>query len=271
MWADNLPTHRAYYSDRTAFLMALLSSFAYTRFEIDDGASLRPQLELVGLDLVGWFAEGETEGYVAESRDLAVLVFRGTTSGTDWKTNLRVKTLVYATRPDEAPVLVHQGFLNAWRRVDGKVGALITTTGAKPLYITGHSLGGAVAVVASALLDSARLAACYTFGAPRVGNRTFDLYVKPPHYRVVNGWDVVPLAPFAVLMRFAHGGDPRYIRAASTDVARWNRPVLRALGVAIFALVTFPFTGSIHGVRDHAIGLYADILRRIAATQAGPR
>ena len=53
-------------------------------------------------------------------------------------------------------------------------------------YITGHSLGGALAQIASAALSRDNLAACYTFGSPRVGTAGFDEQVKCPHYRVIN-------------------------------------------------------------------------------------
>ena len=55
------------------------------------------------------------------------------------------------------------------------------------LYVTGHSLGGALAQRATAALDRDTLAACYTFGSPRVATLAFDRLDKAPHYRVVNG------------------------------------------------------------------------------------
>ena len=147
---------------------------------------------------------------------------------------------------------------------------LLAGISGKPIYVAGHSLGGAVAVVASAMIGRDEVAACYTFGSPRVGNRTFDVYVKPPHYRIVNGWDVVPLVPFT-LMRYNHGGDPRYITRRSEDVARWNRPILRALFVNLVAAATLPFTRNLAGVRDHSIGLYVDLLYRITRARSSWR
>ena len=64
-----------------------------------------------------------------------------------------------------------------------------------PLYITGHSLGGALAVVATWYQSSQRLAACYTFGAPRVCNEELIDWFKTPIYRVVNGPDPVSFVP----------------------------------------------------------------------------
>lgn len=67
-------------------------------------------------------------------------------------------------------------------------------------------------------LSGDEIAACYTFGSPRVGDRSFDGYVKPPHYRVVNPFDAVPLVPFR-FMRYSHGGDPRYIKKGQAEAA----------------------------------------------------
>ena len=64
-----------------------------------------------------------------------------------------------------------------------------------PLYITGHSLGGALAVVATWYISSKQLAACYTFGAPRVGDAGLLGWYKTPIYRIVNAADPVPFVP----------------------------------------------------------------------------
>jgi len=85
----------------------------------------------------------------------------------------------------------------------------MATKGTVPIYITGHSLGGALAQIAGAVLGSDQVAACYTFGAPRVGNFYFDLWVKVPSYRVMNYADIVPQIPLPIVYR--HSGDPRYM------------------------------------------------------------
>ena len=76
-------------------------------------------------------------------------------------------------------------------------------------YITGHSLGGALAQIAAAALDRDNLAACYTFGSPRVGTAGFDEQVKCPHYRVINNWDLIPGLPLAFFRGYRHNGESR--------------------------------------------------------------
>jgi len=64
-----------------------------------------------------------------------------------------------------------------------------------PVFFTGHSLGGALATIATRELMPNDYAACYTYGAPRVGDYTYFEFVKTPIYRVVNSSDIVPRVP----------------------------------------------------------------------------
>jgi len=72
---------------------------------------------------------------------------------------------------------VHKGFYEAFSKLnEGKLGikekmdaVKASTNGAIAIYITGHSLGGALAQIAAAVLGTDQVAACYTFGSPRVG------------------------------------------------------------------------------------------------------
>jgi triacylglycerol lipase len=219
---SDLPTLRAAYSDRTAALMAYLASFAYRKdIETRGLTDVPPELNGLGFNRLTVFHNDLTDGWAffAESGALIVLAFRGTQSPLNWDTNCQTR-LIHPTGTD-ARLRVHQGFYSAFERLsDGvkgireKMKELETTTPANvPIYITGHSLGGALAQIATAVLGNDRLAACYTLGSPRVGHYIFDLWVKPPSYRVINYADIVPLVPIPVpfVMPYRHSGDPRYM------------------------------------------------------------
>jgi triacylglycerol lipase len=83
--------------------------------------------------------------------------------------------------------------------------AAIAGTECRQLWLTGHSLGGALAMLAANELFSraergaAPIAGVYTFGQPRVGNAGFrdayDTLLKGRTFRIVHGDDVVPRIP----------------------------------------------------------------------------
>lgn len=92
---------------------------------------------------------------------------------------------------------VHEGFHEAYESVEQQLNeALDELSGGKPLFITGHSLGGALATIAAKRLNfKSGIAACYTFGAPRVGDKEWISTIKTPIYRVVNAADAVTMLP----------------------------------------------------------------------------
>ena len=71
----------------------------------------------------------------------------------------------------------------------------------KQIVITGHSLGGALAILAAADLVPyyGRIHSIYTFGQPRIGNQQFAEWFQNLHqntFRIVHYADVVPhMAP----------------------------------------------------------------------------
>lgn len=68
------------------------------------------------------------------------------------------------------------------------------------IYLTGHSLGGAVSTLLSAELSlnkTLKLAPVYTFGEPRVGNKKFADWFNSiiTEYRVIHYRDIIPSYP----------------------------------------------------------------------------
>jgi predicted lipase len=78
------------------------------------------------------------------------------------------------------------------------------------IIITGHSLGGAMAVHCALDIKEifGRVNALYAFGQPRVGNQNFADYTQgkiSSYFRVINYQDMVPHVPQSIL-GFKHGG-----------------------------------------------------------------
>jgi pimeloyl-ACP methyl ester carboxylesterase len=89
------------------------------------------------------------------------------------------------------------------RHTWNKIERLLEDAADKPLFLTGHSMGGALAVLtACRLAKIGRPAvATYTFGSPRIGDRAFCAGYGLPTYRIVNGLDLVPEMPLASMKR----------------------------------------------------------------------
>jgi pimeloyl-ACP methyl ester carboxylesterase len=267
--AANVPTWRAAYSDRTCALMAAFCEIAYDRFEdmrTDNRQDLAIKLAGGGFTLINTYNSPiGTQAFLATSDQFAVLAFRGTAGLDDWGTNLNARR--EALDPARPQIKVHGGFLQAFKDVEALVRADVDKY-VKPtlgLYITGHSLGGAVAQIAAALLRRDNLAACYTYGAPRVGGLSLDRQVRCPHYRMVNAWDLVPAVPPPLWNGYLQGGDVRTLWGNAQRPDRHNRfPILQVLA-EIWALIVLPFSRRFLVIDDHMIWNYREKLEAIVA------
>lgn len=259
----NPPIKRAAYSDRTAWVMASMSQLVYERFEEKGKARdlLVQKLKGGGFELLGEFhsPKTDTQGFLVSNGEYAVLAFRGTevAKGTDIKTDAKAfRASVFEGR-------VHRGFAEAYKSIEAQALKALPKVKGLPLYITGHSLGAAVATIATQYLERDhelrdQIAACYTFGSPRVGNREFDRDLKSSVYRVVNTTDIVTVLPL-LSMGYTHIGDVRFLERAMGEIRR-GIPFLQRL--FFFLMATFRLFGPLVG--DHAIAEYRRKLEAVA-------
>ena len=145
-----------------------------------------------------------------------------------------------------------------------------------PIYLAGHSLGGALAQIGSAVLGCDQIAACYTFGSPRVGNKYFDLWVKPPSYRVVNFADIVPQVPWVGFpfppQLYVHSGDIRYLPHKMDGLIYRYQPNFIVRGwQLILGLLQLIRAGKILCIADHGVDEYRDKLEAIASARSQAR
>jgi hypothetical protein len=258
----SIPTFRAAYSDRTALLMARLSLRAYESFDKDKRSlvNFSKGFEALGLRQCEGLIDpaSGTAGYVVAGDELIAVVFRGTQDQLDWQTNFRLQFVAL-----QGGVEVHAGFFQAYLTIRDKLFETVKDLIEKPrpVYLTGHSLGGALAMMATAELSNHDdralrdcIAACYTFGSPKVGNRSFDQFVKVPLYRVTNGVDIVPFVPPWVGYRQV--GDTRYFGlpgvAPLRRAPRLWRQILRSLRM----LPGLLWSGRISNIADHNMRVY---------------
>lgn len=157
-------------------------------------------------------------GFVLQSSESSIISFRGTQQMNEWMQNILVQQVGHTQLfPFEFSGKVHRGFATLYSPIAQQVvDAARRLNKFRPVYITGHSLGASLAVLAAMdlamrvpeLKEQLRL---YTYAAPRVGNQEFaEVHSRLVlnHYRVVNMADGIPTAPPTTVGKliFVHAG-----------------------------------------------------------------
>jgi triacylglycerol lipase len=229
-----LPTPSPVYEAHTAWWLAQCSRLAY-----DSKLNIAKYLQQAGFDQVYFFDTAGTQGFLTlhpgDGQRIAILAFRGTEK--DYIDILTDIIILRNKLPDvedkeygEGPLFAHAGFLRAFQAVWGSAlpesicglmqdSAWIGPRGVSdiihekirhhqiPLFVTGHSLGGAIATLAAyhAVTHHPDIY-LYTFGSPRVTNRLLGQKVSTVlqgrSYRCVHGDDIVPRVP--PLLNYTH-------------------------------------------------------------------
>lgn len=158
-------------------------------------------------------------GFLLESEEDSILVFRGTQRTAEWIGNIYAVQQDYIN-PNTGKSIgrMHNGF----RRIADSiinplaVDAVKAINPDKPCYVSGHSLGAALATVLA--LDIALAVPAlqpnlqvYVYASPRVGNPEFARnYAKilPNSFRVTNLADPIPtMPPTKMRAEFVHVGE----------------------------------------------------------------
>ena len=241
------------------------------------GLAYHPPDEVTAQALVWGFGQckildsGATQGYVMANEHAIVVSFRGTQGKDlrDWVTNLdfdRIET------PDG---MVHCGFNKAVDRVfeDLLVAVMKFRTQGQALFLTGHSLGGALATLTTLRLVNAgqSVTGLYTFGSPRVGDRTYfdrfntalglnaalDTATLDRAFRIVNDEDIVPKLPFKAT-GYCHVGEKyRFDTQGSLCLS----PVpLQGLLLAIQDEIEDLLAPDWEVINDHDLGAYKTVI-----------
>ena len=203
----------------TAITLGELSKIAYT-----DQHNRKLTLRLMNFDEVETLDDGPMSGYVAMTDEVVVVVFRGTDmfSPKDWLANADAFWQKDVGRGRK----VHKGFYRGYDRFASQIKRMLSGRNPKYIWVTGHSLGGAMATCCAYdwIINRMPLTGVVTFGQPRVGNLTFarfmDYQVGTRYLRFRNGEDIVPSVPPAnslLLPDYQHAG-----KQAWYNEGTWN-------------------------------------------------
>ncbi|TVU57921.1 lipase family protein [Vibrio atlanticus] len=180
-------------SNKASKFVSMVQGLSYDHEE--ELKDLNKDLSYLNADLIKTFDRNGTQAILVKTELFYVLAFRGTeaTSIRDVKSDANA----VLTRCDTKG-FVHSGFKLAYEQVEKDIVDELNKLkeDGKPIFITGHSLGGAIATIAAKKLKFKNgIAACYTFGSPRVGDHDWISEIKTPLHRIVNAADCVTMLP----------------------------------------------------------------------------
>jgi len=178
------------YDPQNALFLARASQAVYfpdtdiKKFAHENAGSSEPRI----------FKKEGTRGFIALVEKAAFVAFEGTNEIKDWLTNGDVR-FVKGTWG-----WVHKGFRDGLNKVWPDMKRFLNdhADAFESIWFTGHSLGGALAMLAAAdfLVEKGKVDGVYTFGQPRVGDGIFRRYFDHKLYgctfRFANDRDVVP-------------------------------------------------------------------------------
>jgi hypothetical protein len=179
-----------------AVLLARAARAAY----FDDPAAICGMLEMShARGALATVARDESECYVFDTLEETIAAFRGSVTLGDWIYNSNVRLAAWS-----GPGRIHQGFAHAldavWPDVERKF--MAAASAGRKIWLTGHSLGGAMAAVAAARLEAQfgiPIEGVVTFGAPKVGDESFaahfDRTFAGKNCFLLNQGDPVPWLP----------------------------------------------------------------------------
>ena len=166
---------------------------------------------------------GYLYAFPAESGRAWVVAFRGSLEGEDFMADIDITQVpftcpgvVMRTAPkgqQRTNLMVHRGMLSVWQSLSESLNkALRHVPLDEPLYVVGHSLGGALAAFTTMYINSGAYAAARStptqsrslrvtiavlLGTPRVGNSAFVAALNKwgPYWAIANRCDQLPTLP----------------------------------------------------------------------------
>ena len=215
-------------------LKTAMRSLQHTYWVMAEAKEMKDYLETAGIKLVGepivpgndkkaefldyGIVMSGGQAYVVTEMDKIIVAFRDTGSDKRWERILNMltdaratlKKMSYLDDSELSEIKAHEGFVSEYMLFREKVIEYVDMHPEKEVHVVGHSLGGALATLASFDIASSlnREVNTVTFGAPRVGTNDFrSAFDELPInlFRVVVANDPIARVP-GMLIPYEHVG-----------------------------------------------------------------
>lgn len=236
-----------------SLLFAELSMIAY-----NDDQEVRDAAKQIGFTETTLYDNDGSQAYRFENEHDCVIACRGTEPN-EWNDIKADANAISAV--SETVGRVHSGFKkevdDLWPMLEKEL-----QSNEKPVYFTGHSLGGAMATICAGRCKLSHIKSVpqevQTFGSPRVGNKRYVNHVDITYYRWVHNNDIVTQVP-PRWFGYRHTGTEVYIdrKGHINEVGGWNRTRDRLKGF-LGGLLKF----QIDQFSDHSIHGYINAICR---------
>jgi triacylglycerol lipase len=255
---ENFQPATAYYHPDNAVALAEAARLAYSNADSIASTALK-----WGFPRSRYFEQRDTQAYVMASDRAIVVAFRGTQPDKlmDWMSDLDT---LFVNGPFGR---VHNGFNLALSRVWEELNATVAQLQdqGQSLWLTGHSLGAALATLATARWreQDKPVHGLYHFGSPRVGDRVFernfDQDFAARNFRFVNNADLVTRVPLRA-MGYSHPGTMLYFtdKGELTGDPGWWDAFLNRMQGRIEDLGTMGPTD----LKEHSSDRYVELTRK---------
>ncbi|MCQ4265455.1 lipase family protein [Stutzerimonas stutzeri] len=167
--------------------------------------------------------QSDTQAFITHNDKIMLISVRGTLGLKDFLLDADARQVPFKEGTGQA----HRGFYNAFSAAKKFVERYMEAFYiGQTIIVCGHSLGGAVALLLSAWINSnwSKDTQLYTYGAPRAADQAFVQSANElTHHRLVNHNDPIPGVPFIWM-------DAEWKLAAAGVVALFNSP---AIGISL--------------------------------------
>ena len=208
-----------------------------------------------------------TRVIVTDCTNCLVVAIQGTANLRQWITDAKA----WRKRVDSYGV--HAGFYASAASVAPTIRSIIKPDCARPIIVTGHSLGGALAqMIGWYLAGGIRplwIHSIYTFGGPRIGDANavsmYDRFtgtnLPSRTYRVTNGADIVPWLP-GWLLGYRHTPQEYFMSSIGGLV---NGPsIVAEIASDLPEIIREYRRGHLAALTDHFIQSYIDRLAKLS-------